>query len=633
MAPVTRSKRKPETAAPLSPRKLRPRKKARVVEPPIVKEVAVLSLPIPYTSPVVAADALVIRASATRNYLLRDPLLDWLKEHAAGDARLSTPLSNEHNFTDFIMAQGTEFEQRVALLLQGKFGTDFVNIGTTGSNVDDPRYEAATIAAIRKGTPLIYQGVLFHQPSRTGGIPDLLVRSDYLAQLVEHNPLSSEKAVRRAGRLVTGSYHYVVVDIKYATLNLRADGTHLLNAGSVPAYKGQLFIYQRALAALQQYDPEASYLLGRRWIYTTHGERYEGGSCFGRLGSINYTTIDRAVPQLVDEAVAWVRAVRTEGAGWDILNPHRIELYPNMSNAADWPWTRVKKELVEQVGDLTKLWMCGAKARAIGHANGIRRYDDPRLTAELLGIKGEYTSRILNRILEVNAPACKEVILSAELNLPPVELELYVDFEGLSSAMEDFVDLPLAGGSNGIFMIGVGHVDPSTKQWIYRDFTAHHLGRDEEQRIAREFVAYLATFPQKLGLLHWSHYEASQWGHILDDSADLFEAWCALNAQWIDLLRAFKEKPVVVKGAYGFGLKEIVRALHKHGLIQTSYAASTVVDGSDAMVTALRASRRARAEGVSMTTTEEMKAIRAYNEIDCKVLAEVLSVVRDANAF
>ena len=271
------------------------------------------------------------------------------------------------------------------------------------------------------------------------------------------------------------------------------------------------------------------------------------------------------------------------------------------------------------------------KQREIARANGILRWDDPSATAQLLGVNGAYTANILDRILEVNHPSCTDVILSAELNLPPADLLLFVDFEGISSVTDDMSELPLISGGNSVFMIGIGYVDLETKDWVYRAFVSHDFSKSEERRIALEFCEYLGSFEGKLSLLHWSHYEYTQWNNIAEQYDDVYEKWLTINANWVDLLKLFKEKPIVVKGALGFGLKEIVGAMHKHGLVKTSYASSSVADGADAMVQARKAEQEAKEQGISIHLTPTMKGIQSYNEIDCRVLHEVLEAVRLAN--
>ena len=84
---------------------------------------------------------------------------------------------------------------------------------------------------------------------------------------------------------------------------------------------------------------------------------------------------------------------------------------------------------------------------------------------------------------------------------------------------------------------------------------------------------------------------------------------------------------MVVRGAYGLGLKQIARALKRHGLLITTWG-SGPADGMGAMVGAWRANSLAREEGGYMADFKVMGLIEQYNEIDCKVMQEILSYLR-----
>ena len=114
----------------------------------------------------------------------------------------------------------------------------------------------ATFEAMRRGEPIIFQGVLRDAESRIYGAPDLLVRADVLRELFP-NDLSAEAIEVEAPDLPDLGTHYRIVDTKFSQLHLAAGG-ELGNSGTAPAYKVQLHVYNRMLGRLQGYTLPAS---------------------------------------------------------------------------------------------------------------------------------------------------------------------------------------------------------------------------------------------------------------------------------------------------------------------------------------------------------------------------------------
>ena len=89
----------------------------------------------------------------------------------------------------------------------------------------------------------------------------------------------------------------------------------------------------------------------------------------------------------------------------------------------------------------------------------------------------------------------------------------------------------------------------------------------------------------------------------------------------VDLLQVFRQEPIVVKDALGFGLKEIAGALFSHGLIKTTWDKSSgCSDGTAAMMAAYNASKEAKRMGLAMSDIPLFRDIEKYNEVDCAVL-------------
>ena len=67
--------------------------------------------------------------------------------------------------------------------------------------------------------------------------------------------------------------------------------------------------------------------------------------------------------------------------------------------------------------------------------------------------------------------------------------------------------------------------------------------------------------------------------------------------------------------------------MHSHGLIETDWADSQV-DGLGAMVGAWRCDTEAQQKGMSMTELPLMREIADYNEVDCRVMMEIVHYLR-----
>jgi hypothetical protein len=621
-----------------------------------------------------------VSATATRNYLLHDPLLDWLSTHSSTLAyrrpdlglKISKSLAQRStdNFIEFIMAQGIEFESKIVEMLCHRLGRDMiVDVGGSRNARSIEKFNE-TIALMNRGVPLIYNGVLHNDDDQTYGVPDLLVRSDWFDRLVRTPPLTPEETTIPAPKLrdvlsMRGrppNFHYRVVDIKWTTLYLRADGVRILNASSFPAYKGQLLIYNRALARVQGYEPPRTYILGRKWTYTTCGETSKGRHPLDRLGVIDYSDVDAEYIPKTDAAIRWVKEMRRDGHQWEIT-PHaplsRPELYPNMSNSHDYPWHAVKVAIASQLSEITELWMCGVKNRELAHSQGIYRWRDERCTTETLGVKGPVVSKILSKILSINRDITDDLVRPDIIQgnrdgwQRSQNIEFYVDFEFLTDIFSDSsLSAPGANPTPSestalIFMIGVGYFDPGTGWWIFKEFTVDELTQRSERKICQAFSDYIreeSDFFECANplLIHWSSAENWQWNTAYDKHDGVERAWIPtrndgnkdVDPRWFDLLKVFREEPIVVRGALGFSLKEVARAMADHNLIEARWDEnSSCTDGASAMLCAYNASKEARRRGATLKEMPQVQEIIRYNEVDCKSVGEIIRYLRDSHTL
>lgn len=602
-----------------------------------------------------------VGANGVRNWMLGDPLLDWLelyghKLDAVSQAEVGDYDANL-DFGKFVGEKASEFRAGIRRLFEERH--EVVAIGRNREDAKRLDRARETFAAMQRGAPIIHRAVLRDAEHRTYGSANFLIRSDVLRGLFPDDISDTEAAVA-APDLGGANWHYRVVNVKYMTLRLNAAGTELGNGGNA-ANKAELYILNRMLGRLQAYLSPASYALGRGWRREQRGQKFEGTSALERLGRVPQEgSIARSVPigEEVERALVWVRRVRTEGDGWEILpTPSVPELYPNMKSGGDSDlvvgsggepgadagagesgeqWVSVKKRVASELKELTQLWRVSVAGREQAHEVGIHRWDDPRVTPAAVGVGGATYGPILERLLAVNVgggppvrPERIDVDREAWHETPVVEF--YVDFEYCSDLDDDFANLPEKGGQSLIFMIGCGHVENG--EWQFKSLVTERLSLTEEARIIEEWIEHMRAVRERLDpaniqprIFHWSHAETNAYR-----SARERHGWPAgwPELGWYDFLdKVMRAEPVVVRGALNFGLKSAARAMRRHGLIETDWDDNNPVDGLGAMVGAWRCDAEARQLGFPMSKLPLMNDIADYNEVDCKAMMEIVRYLR-----
>lgn len=589
-------------------------------------------------APSVARDAW-IGASRTRNWMLDDPLLDWLGAHGARagfvrDDELPT-YDARTDFRGFVTEQGRRFEAGVMRLLSERG-----EVRTIAKAREDARSEAcatATIDALRAGTPIIAQGVLHDTELGVFGVPDLLVRSDVLARLFPDTGIEEGHGAPLLGL----AHHYRVVDIKFHTFDLVRDG-HASSAYQSLPFLAQTWLYNHALGAIQGFQAPSAYLLGRGW---RQGEE-RVDSCLDRLARVDAGRwIERRGASLEDlsrGAVNWLRRLVRDGWMWTVLpEPSVPELRPNLRVTDDAPWHAAERAIADELADLTTLPRVGPTARSAAGAIGVRRWDDLRVTAERLGIRSPLYAGQFEAILAANRVAAPTVVPERftgdrEWASPP-PIEFFVDFETVSDLDDDFTQLPTAGGQELIFQIGCGHLDGSGA-WHFSQWTTDRLTTADEGRIIADWLGHMTEVARSVGLTlpatrinHWSPAETSTLESAWNAARlrHLHEGWPDPDAlPWFDLLnRLARAVPIGVTGAFGYGLKAIAKAMKAGGLIDTTWA-NGPADGLGAMVGAWWCDAEAERTGTPMWAQPLMREIGRYNEVDCRVMAETLAWFR-----
>lgn len=541
--------------------------------------------------------------AATRMHciIMNDHVSEWLRLYGESVPEPSPML-------EFLMTKGHTFEFNINEIIKSKYPVITIS--------KDGRYDMTqlpqTEKAMREGAPIISSAPLSNPENKTYGVADLIIRSDILAEMFPGTKVSSK------GCKFSKKWHYVIIDIKFSTLPLRADGVHILNQGHYKAYKCQLNVYTQALGHIQEYTPTRAYILGRKYRYTSKGQTYTGTTAFDKLGVIDYSSVDSDVPSQVREAISWIRLLREEGKDWN-LECHP-ELYPNMKYES--LYMPQKKKLAEQLNEITQIWYCGVNQREIALSKGIVSWKDPKFSAAAVEIKGQ-RGATLDRILEVNRTT--QNILPTKLRRMNAFLkkgyakEFYVDFETLGGMFDEFEALPTAHCQNMIFMITVGWVGDEGYQ--SKTLTADNLLPASEKKLMDQFLQLIGEDSE---LFHWSDAEPNEWRAALRrHGVSTEEKTTTLKDRWTDLLYIFREEPIAVKGALNYSLKNVARAMASLGMITGKWD-TECQDGMTAMLRAYQAYKSEQGKDHPI-----IKDIERYNQVDVEVMHQIVVYLRE----
>jgi hypothetical protein len=591
-----------------------------------------------------------ISATSIKNYLLDDPLLDWLQnfhskfgfnqqpsEQSSEPSSISNPiqsrlLTGESTQMSILFEMGHKFEDAVIAEIKARFPNKVATVVVTKADIN-PESMNRTKQFMNQSIPFIEQAALYNHKNRTFGIADLLVRSDWINKLVNQQVLTDDEIT------VNNEYYYLVIDIKWTTMTLCSDGKLIRNSDRFPAYKGQLAIYNAALGILQGYTPNKAFILTKAWSFTKGSNSFEGYNCFDRLGHIDYAGFDNKYVENSIKAIKWVRRVRFNGHLWSCIPPSVPNLYPNMNNRYDTPYHSIKKEIANKIDELTQIWMVSTHNREIAHAKGIYRWSDPRCTAKTIGINGKKIAPIVNQILDINRTD-KHIILPQIVRNNTYEwqikkpLDFYVDFETISGVFRNTDCINLCNSKQQddfIFMIGVGYEQDG--QWTHHSFVANSLSSGEERRILQQFVNLIESkvhdhmieynvenrqlsYPT---IFHWGHAERSMFSSANRRHRGAWANWVSM-VNWLDFCAVFRQEPIVIKNATKFNLKDIANTMYGHGLIKTKWDSNGPTTGLDAMIDAANCYKTGE--------LSSMSSIGYYNEVDCKVVYEIVEYLR-----
>jgi hypothetical protein len=295
----------------------------------------------------------------------------------------------------------------------------------------------------------------------------------------------------------------------------------------------------------------------------------------------------------------------------------------------DQEWRAAKLQIAIALRDLTLLPYVGVDRRARAATAGITRWDDPALSAHTFGLGDDsIDGRRIDAVLTANRStgdgAVFPLLLTSNIGhwREPARVERFVSIQSVDDQADDFSRLPDRGGTAMVFMITWGFVDRGG-QWQTGQLIAHDLTLPAETELIAAWHAQLRQWANAEGVRE-RDIRLMHWGNPHVPLPEL---------NWFDLLEnVIHEEPVTVRGAFGFGLPEIARALHDLGLIETALP-DRPIGTLETMAAAWSAATEAAELQVPLAETAPMQMIAKFSQDLCRSMMETLVVLRKRAAW
>ena len=520
-----------------------------------------------------------ISATEFDNVANDDVICDWLS--------IVAPKKIEPHPLQSLFVKGIHHEAYIIDLLRKKLKIELPKLSSlsTSREYDDYYHQLdlkMTLHQMKSGEPILYSAFISNNKEKVRGIPDLLVRSDYME---EYFGIEIPNATQSS---VFGNFYYIPVEIKYSSLHFDKTNVTLLNVNRTRIYKTQLCVYAHILGELQGLFPPCGFIIGKNEPnYLTN------------LGHVYFQTKDCEIVSLYQRGLEWLRNVKKNAKEMQFSTL----LLPNMKVSHPL-YDKEKEKIADYLGEITQFWQCSLRHRynLLNSTNDeIYSWRDPNFDSSLLRLSRSYQDK-LDILLKINRGEIAPIYPKKMRN----NLFEWRD----TSTDEIFVDFETVGDSNEneettIFLIGVYY----KKQYTY--FLADSISRESEKKIILEFYKFWEKI-EKPNVWNW-FAEESFWGRVCQKYN------LQLHIKWVDLYKVFFENSVCVKGSKNFKLKSYVRALHSMGKINIDLPSDDCCSGAQALFLGTE-----YYEG----NKDVLQSILTYNKFDCESLFVLLDFIR-----
>lgn len=374
------------------------------------------------------------------------------------------------------------------------------------------------------------------------------------------------------------------------------------------------------------------------------------------------------LPEKCQRALAWQREVRDKATAeaWNPLQPgDRLELCAPLGSKIPDRWRAICTALLEATDDMGRVYKLGTNARAAAWALGARTYHDlwsmqqtlaplklPPLTLAMAWSNHRDNPERTLAPRRLTKPRHKALVQRT-----CTKPWFVVDFETLQLDQQlwlfmvatVFVDPRTSPPTKRVFTHRVPMLTPEAQAtmlvtWVddmraclhnthsHEDDTTDSAHTDGGTTPTPETDAPLTNTP----ILHWSSAEPSILKRLLTRSSqvsDVLKTLCPVTHTllttlatarnggglcWCDVLTVFRQEPITVTGCFDFKLKHVVKALVALGKLSSEHL--WAVEGPQDGLAAMQRAEYGYASGDDTVFHDIVK----YNEADVLVLYGVM---------
>lgn len=633
-----------------------------------------------------------VSCSKLYNYFNDDCLIDWLELYGKSNSLLPdkeieyeqyqrqciakgeysnsfyefSKQRDQNSFRSFLMKQGQLYEKHVVGIIKQRFQNNVVDVGEQGFGpFDYAKKIEFTRAQIQQQTPIIYQGFVCNPKKQLFGFPDLLVREDFVPLLF--NPSESDISCCSSFSSFSSCssscspQSYVVVDIKFKSLDLKKNSQLLRCSQSQNFYISQLLMYTECLQYLlpisndniendniendniaEKLQNSVGYIIGRDWN-TNSG-----------FGMVRFSDVPE-IKNKTNHAVIWIRTLRKQGRNWNPLAPDRLEMFPNMKNDKDNDWKQAKWKIANKIKELTMIWNIGPATRNQMILSNVRSWNSNQITNSFLEqfVSSPYQRSIILSMIEINKSSNKnslpyrfdescDIPLRWKSNDVKHYLEHFVEKNNSKNVIiyDGFIDIEtmvdvfsISNNRNEslCYLIGLYYNrhgftlkhKKHQQSMQYRPIVSAKINEASEKLLVKEFIEFL-----KMGEIDrhvvWRMYYYSQFDKSIIEK--LFAKYqihpnhFGITIEWaFDLHGLFTSYEFVFRNCFDYSLKSINRIMVLLGFIpeEFSYSTSQIQDGMQSILIAKQCHEQAVDKNVHLYYTDNFELILNYNTIDC----------------